>query len=96
MNCWEGCIARVVIGMGKGGLVQCLRVATDITHKEGPMWECEALQALTGWDGIGSRSIVTKHPGAVGYCADAHLRPVPPDELRDVTPTEESLPCHAL
>lgn len=94
MNCWPGCIARVVEGcpQNAGVWMLCLEVLQKESQRRGtPVWHVQLLSSARGKRRDGR--IVWDPPGHEGYMADKWLRPIPPDELHDSTLTEE--PLHA-
>lgn len=95
LNCWEGCIARVT---QSNTWVLCLERAPVEEAMLGiPVWKVELLNSTKlGPNLTGTIRGSVAHPGYIARARDRDLRPIPPDELRDATPTEESLPCHAL
>lgn len=86
MNCWVGCIARIVEQqcVGAGSWVECLEELH--TPDQGPGWRVKLLSAGRGAEG---EKVSWYPPGHIGHCADRYLRPIPPSELAISAKREE-------
>lgn len=84
MNCWPGCIARVVTeGPAKGCWVltkyQSLIAAKVVGE---PAWSIELLSAASTIGAVSGARIFRSPGYQLAFCRDSDLRPIPPDELK--------------